>query len=85
MKSLSECLVVYAALICSEKKEAIENLVPSRRTVTRRIKDIVGNLELQLKNKADSSDFLLSVLDESCDVCNTVQLLIFVHWIIIEK
>lgn len=59
MKSLSECLVVYSALICSEEKEAIENLVPSRRTVTRRIKDIAGNLELQLKNKADSSDFLL--------------------------
>lgn len=59
MKSLSECLVVYAALICSEKKEAIENLVPYMQTVTRRIKDIAGNLELQLKNKADSSEFFL--------------------------
>ena len=35
-----------AALICSEKKEAFEKVSLSRRTVTRRIEDIAGNLEL---------------------------------------
>lgn len=49
-----------ASLICPEKKEAFENVPLSRRTITRKIGDIAGNLELQLKNKTDNFDFLLS-------------------------
>lgn len=48
-----------AALICPEKKEAFEQVPLSRRTVTRRIEDIAGNLELQLQREVASFDFFL--------------------------
>ncbi|KAJ4926780.1 hypothetical protein JOQ06_014526 [Pogonophryne albipinna] len=49
---IKEYLLDSAALICPEKKEAFEKVPLSRRTVTRRIEDIAGNLVLQLQNRA---------------------------------
>ncbi|GCC39481.1 hypothetical protein chiPu_0023746 [Chiloscyllium punctatum] len=73
-----ECLLDSAELICLEQKEAFENVPLSQRTVTRRIGDIARNLELQLQHRAVNFDFFSLVLDESCDVHDTAQLLIFV-------
>ena len=56
---VKECLVDFAALICPEKKETFEKLPLSRRTVTRRVKDIAENLQLQLKGGVGSFDYLL--------------------------
>lgn len=53
----------------------------SRRTVTRRVKDIAGNLELQLKNRAADFDCFSLALNEICDVRDTAQLLIFLRGI----
>lgn len=72
---IKECLVDSAALICPEKKEAFEKVPLSRRTVMRRIEDIAGNLELQLKSEVANFDFFSFALVESCDVCETAQLL----------
>ncbi|GCC25077.1 hypothetical protein chiPu_0003482 [Chiloscyllium punctatum] len=68
-------------LICPEIKEAFENVSLSRCTATKRIGDIVRNLELQLQHRAVNFDFFSLALDESCDVCDTAQLLIFLRGI----
>lgn len=51
-----------AALICPEKKGAFGDMPLSQRTVTWRVEDIAGNLELQLKN---NFDYFPLALDES--------------------
>ncbi|XP_078139742.1 general transcription factor II-I repeat domain-containing protein 2B-like [Centroberyx gerrardi] len=58
-----------------------EQVPLSRRTVTRRIEDIAHNLELQLQRDVASFDFFSLALDESCDVRDTAQLLVFVRGI----
>lgn len=60
---IKECLLDSAALMCPEKKGAFENVSLSRRTVTRRIEDIAGNLDIppdfnalvQAQNRLDYS------------------------------
>ena len=69
------------ALISPEKKGAFENEPLSRRTVTRLVEDVAGNLELQLKNRAVDLEYFSLVLDKSCYVRDTAQLLIFLRGI----
>lgn len=40
-----------------EKKIAFENIPLSRQMVTRRVKNIVGNLEHKLQKKVENCDF----------------------------
>lgn len=70
-KSFSEFKNVWWTL------ELYEKVSLSRRTVTRLVEDIVENLEQQLKGKVKDFALYSLALDESCDVQDTGQLLIF--------
>ncbi|GCC23699.1 hypothetical protein chiPu_0002097 [Chiloscyllium punctatum] len=78
---IKECFLDSSEPMCPEKKEAFENVPLSRHTVMRRIGDIARNLELQLQHRAIDFDFFSLALDQSCDVCDTAQLLNFVRGI----
>lgn len=62
-------------------KKILENLCFSARTCTRRTEDLGANLCEQLRDKAQSFDCFSLAMDESTDVSDTAQLLIFVRGI----
>ena len=78
---IKQCMVKTAGLLCPDTKGKYEQISLSRRTVTRRIKQIDEHLANELKEKEDSFVFYLLALDESNDVRDTAQLLIFVRGI----
>lgn len=80
-KFIKECLIDSAAILCPDKKELFENVSLSRRTVTRRVKDIAENMEQQLKDKVKDFTYFSLALDESSDARDTAQLLIFLRGI----
>ncbi|XP_067138658.1 general transcription factor II-I repeat domain-containing protein 2-like [Centruroides vittatus] len=61
-----------------EAKHKIENISLSRQTIARRIEDMNANLNEQLLNNLESAHFYAIALDESCDVKDAAQLLIFI-------
>nr|KAF6360091.1 hypothetical protein mMyoMyo1_011049 [Myotis myotis] len=76
---LKECMIETAGLLCPESKGKFEKLSLSRRTVTRRVELIDEDLASKLNSKAEFFKFYSLALDESNDVKDTAQLLIFIH------
>nr|KAF6369027.1 hypothetical protein mMyoMyo1_010433 [Myotis myotis] len=71
---LKECMIETAGLLCPESKGKFEKLSLSRRTVTPPVELIDEDLASKLNSKAE-------FLDESNDVKDTAQLLIFIRGI----
>ena len=78
---LKECMVDAANLLCPESKSKFENIILSRRKVTRRVELIDKDLTNHLNKKAESFKFYSLALDGSTDIKDTAQLLIFVRGI----
>ena len=78
---LKECMVETAGLLCSESKGKFEQISLSRRTVTRRVELIDKDIAGKLNKKAESFKFYSLALDESNDIKDTAQLLIFIRGI----
>ena len=78
---IKQCMVETAGLLSPNTKCKYEQISLSRRTVTRRIEQIDEHLANELKGKADSFVFYSLVLNESNDVRDIAQLLIFVRGI----
>ncbi|XP_064881846.1 general transcription factor II-I repeat domain-containing protein 2-like [Oncorhynchus nerka] len=65
--------------VCPEKKDAFNAVSLSASTITRRVEEIVSNVYAQLQQKTKEFDFFSLALDESTDVQDTAQLLIFIR------
>lgn len=78
---VKNCILKIAEEVCPDKMGAIANVSLSASTITRRVEDLGQNLFSQLKEKARSFTTFSLALDESNDVADTAQLLIFIRGI----
>jgi len=67
--------------VCPKQRKKFEEVSLSRRTVARRIEEIGEDLKSQLKTRVSSFDLFSLALDESTDIDDTAQLLIFIRGI----
>ena len=70
-----------ASIMCPEQIMKINSIALSRKTVVRRILKISDNLMSQLKEASKQFLWYSLALDESNDVQDTTQLLIFIRGI----
>ena len=78
---VKQCIMDVAERVCPESKQKLEGVSLSRRTVARRIEAIDADLKSQLSDKVKSFNWFSLALDESTDIDDTAQLLIFVRGI----
>lgn len=76
---IKSCLLVAAEEICPEKKDLFQSVSLSARTTVRRIEDIGEQIKTQLKEKAKNFKWFSLALDESTDINDTAQLLVFIR------
>ncbi|PNF32668.1 hypothetical protein B7P43_G13122 [Cryptotermes secundus] len=65
--------------MCPEKMDLFNNISLSARTVARRVEDIGSDITNQLINKANDFEWFSLALDESTDITDTAQLLLFIR------
>lgn len=78
---IKECILDIADTICPESKKKFQNISLSRRTVVRRVDAISEDLSDQLLHKIKTFKWFSLALDESTDIQDTAQLLIFIRGI----
>ncbi|XP_045504708.1 general transcription factor II-I repeat domain-containing protein 2A-like isoform X2 [Colias croceus] len=78
---VKQCALVMAEEVCPDQKKKFENISLSARTCTRRTEDLGDNLCQQLREKAQQFEWFSLAADESNDVSDTAQFLIFVRGI----
>lgn len=78
---IKQCMIDVCDIMCPEKKNDFQSLSLSRRTITERIENIDKNLISQLTTKTQKFIFYSITMDESTDISDTAQLLIFVRGI----
>ncbi|KAL3847217.1 hypothetical protein ACJMK2_018139 [Sinanodonta woodiana] len=65
--------------ICPEKKKQFGTVSLLKQTVTCRVDDIASNLHQQLERTSEKFIWYSVTLDESTDVSDTAQMLIFIR------
>lgn len=78
---VKECVLAIAEEVCPENKKQFESISLSARTCTRRTEELGVNLYEQLKDKVQSFDCFSLAMDESTDMSDTTQFLLFVRGI----
>lgn len=76
---VKKCLNAVVEEVCPEKKDVLNAVSLSASTITRRMEELGGNVYAQLQQKTKEFDFFSLALDESTDVQDTAQLLIFIR------
>uniref|UniRef100_A0A5F8GNQ2 HAT C-terminal dimerisation domain-containing protein n=1 Tax=Monodelphis domestica TaxID=13616 RepID=A0A5F8GNQ2_MONDO len=76
---VKECLLSVAKEMCPEKADLFSTLSLSGTTITRRIEEMGDNLHQHLQNSARKLSYFSLALNESNDVHDSAQLLIFIH------
>ena len=74
---IKDCMVDAVSVVCPEVKSKVEAISLSRRTIVRRIDAIAVNIQEQLLTASGSFRWLSIALDESTDIQDTAQLLIY--------
>ena len=76
---IKECMDATVKIICPKVEMRLKNVSLSRITIVRRVDSISTNLADQMANKINKFDYFSICLDESTDVLDTVQMLIFIR------
>lgn len=76
---VKECMLAVAEEVCPDKKDVFNAVSLSAPTMTRRIENLGDNVYDQLNEKASEFEFFALAMDESNDVQDTAQLLIFIR------
>ncbi|KAF0749188.1 general transcription factor II-I repeat domain-containing protein 2-like, partial [Aphis craccivora] len=76
---VKKCMSHVIDEICPENKCLFEQVSLSRQTITRRIEDLGLNLFEQVQDKVKHFQYFSIALDESTDMVDTAQLLIFLR------
>lgn len=76
---VKKCMVGVCDFLCPEETNKFESVSISRPTVTRRIEQIEVNISEQLAAKINSMSLFSVAMDESSDIVDTAQLLIFIR------
>ncbi|XP_003739976.1 EPM2A-interacting protein 1-like [Galendromus occidentalis] len=77
--SVKECSLIITKSVCPESYGKFSGVALSRRTVSRRIRGIAENLEEQLIEKSSCLEWWSIAMDESTDMVDTAQLLVFIR------
>ena len=76
---VKECMLAVADSICPEKKKEFANISLSARTVSRRVEEMATDVRLTLKDHLKTFTCFSVALDESTDVKDTSQLVVFIR------
>ena len=76
---IKDCLTIFTEYACPEKKHLVDQTSLSRFTVSRRTNDLSDNIKETLKEKLKSCEAISLALDESTDISDTAQLVIFIR------
>ncbi|XP_073670885.1 general transcription factor II-I repeat domain-containing protein 2 [Paramisgurnus dabryanus] len=78
---VQECVMKIAENICPDKKQEFANLCLARNTIARRIEEISSDIKKQVTKRGHKFDNFSLACDESTDISDTAQLLIFLRGI----
>lgn len=76
---VKECLSIAATLMCPSQVKTFSQISLSRNTVTRRIEDMSRDIKEQFKSKAAHFVAFSLACDESTDISDSAQLLVFIR------